>query len=88
MRHCLQNIWLLATNLGLVMHPISYVYQIQAKKRVHQILSLDNKGWELDNFLVGYPFKIQKPAELQFYLEKDAIWHLPGGLSSLKGIIR
>jgi nitroreductase len=76
MGHCLQNIWLMVTKLGMILQPISSVYQIQDKKRVCHILGLDKRGWEMDSFLVGFPFKKQKPTKRNYNLEKDIIWHI------------
>ena len=76
MGHCLQNIWLRATELGLIMQPISSVYQIQDKKRVLTLLDLDELGWEMASFLVGFPFKAQKPAKRKYNLDKDIKWYL------------
>jgi hypothetical protein len=76
MGHCLQNIWLRATELGMIVQPVSFVYQLQTHKRICRMLGLQGRNWEMDSFLVGFPDKGLKPTRRNFNLGKDIIWHV------------
>ena len=74
MGHCLQNIWLKATDLGMIIQPVSSIYQIQNDKDVCRMLCLEGRNWEMDSFLVGYPLKGLRPTQRKFDLNSDIKW--------------
>lgn len=74
--HCLQNIWLKATELGMIVQPISLIYEVQNNKQICQMLGLKGRNWEMDSFLIGFPEKGLKPARRVFNMTEDIIWYL------------
>ena len=74
MGHCMQNIWLRATDLGMVLQPVSSIYQIQNDKDVCRMLGLEGRNYEMDSFFVGYPIKGLQPTRRKFDLNSDVKW--------------
>lgn len=81
MGHCLQNIWLSVTESGMILQPVSMIYQLQTNWQASRILGLSGRNWEMDSFLVGFPDKNLKPTKRIFNMDEDIIWHLHGDLS-------
>lgn len=74
MGHCLQNIWLRATDLGMILQPVSSIYQLQNDKEVCRLLGLEGRNWEMDSFFVGYHDKALQPVRRKFDLNTDVNW--------------
>lgn len=76
MGHCLQNIWLKATELGMIVQPMSFIYKVQNNKRVCQMLGLRGRNWEMDSFLVGFPEKGLRQTRRAFNMDEDIFWRI------------
>lgn len=60
--HCLQNMWLKATALGLGVHLVSLTAQMAEDRDFCDMLHIPFGEFELNGFAVGYPEKTLPPA--------------------------
>ena len=60
--------------MGMILQPLSFIYQLQNDKEVCRMLGLEGRNWEMDSFFVGYPIKGLQPARRKFDLNSDVIW--------------
>lgn len=60
--HCLQNMWLKSTALGLGFELISATEQIAENEEFCKILGIPPKKYGINGCLIGYPTKIPQPS--------------------------
>jgi nitroreductase len=73
--HCLQNMWLKATSLGLGFHLVSATAQMSGDDDFCDMLGLPCDEFELNGCAVGYPIKAPPPASRP-RVDKVTTWML------------
>ena len=71
--HCLQNMWLKATALGLGFQLVSATEQISLNEEFCKLLGIPPKKYGINGCLIGYPQKIP-PAAPRPGPEKNTKW--------------
>lgn len=61
--HCLENMWLKATALGLGFQPVSITSQMEGIEEFCEIFQLRTGRWGLTGCAIGYPAALLPPSE-------------------------
>jgi len=71
--HCLQNMWLKATALGLGMQLLSMTEQLDKNKEFCDLINIPVGQYALDGCLIGYP-EMNPPAPKRPNLSQVTKW--------------